>query len=43
MVAVVTSVLTGSTAALLAVVLTDHSLAAALIAGSLVSLLHWLP
>jgi hypothetical protein len=38
MVAVVTSVLTGSTAALLAVVLTDHSLAAALIAGSLVSL-----
>ena len=37
MVAVVTSVLAGSTAALLAIVLSDHSLAAALIAGGLVS------
>ena len=38
MVAVVTAVLAGSTAALLAIVLSDHSLAAALIAGALVSL-----
>jgi hypothetical protein len=38
MVAVVTAVLGGSTAALAAIVLSDHSLAAVLIAGSLVSL-----
>jgi hypothetical protein len=36
MIAVVTAVLTGSTAALVAIVVSDHSLAAALIAGILV-------
>jgi hypothetical protein len=38
MVAVVTAVLAGSTAALLAIVLSDHSLGAALIAGALIAL-----
>jgi hypothetical protein len=39
MVAVITSVLAGSTAALAAILISDHSLAAALISGGLVALL----
>jgi hypothetical protein len=39
MVAVITAVLAGSTAALAAILISDHSLAAALISGALVALL----
>jgi hypothetical protein len=38
MVAVITAVLAGSTAALVAILASDHSLAAALISGALVAL-----
>jgi hypothetical protein len=38
MVAVITAVLAGSTAALVAILVSDHSLAAALISGALVAL-----
>ena len=38
MVAVITAVLAGSTAALVAILLFDHSLAAAIVAGTLVAL-----
>ena len=39
MVAVITAVLAGSTAALAAILISDHSLAAALISGGLVALI----
>ena len=39
MVAVITAVLAGSTAALVAILISDHSLAAALVSGGLVALI----